>query len=66
MRLRFLGTDSKDGSCPTLYETDRGTIAVQGVTITDPQALGDVRDLAATETVVEVPRELLRFASQGR
>jgi hypothetical protein len=31
--MRFLGTDSEQGTCPTIYETDRGTFAVQGTLI---------------------------------
>ncbi|MDA8371982.1 MAG: hypothetical protein M0026_19235 [Nocardiopsaceae bacterium] len=62
MRLTFLGTDSENGKCPTLYKTDRGTIVVQGYTVTDAEAMNDVRDLADNETLVEVPRELLRYA----
>ena len=64
MRLTFLGTDSEGGKCPTLYKTDRGTIVVQGYKVTDPDALADVRDLADNETVVEIPRELLRYAEE--
>ncbi|WP_017579383.1 hypothetical protein [Nocardiopsis valliformis] len=64
MRLTFLGTDSGDGHCPTLYKTDRGTIVVQGYKINDPEATGDIRDLAENETLVEIPRELLRFANE--
>ena len=64
MRLEFLGTDSRDGECPTLYRTDRGTSVVQGYKVTDPEALADLRDLAEDETVVEVPAELLRFANK--
>lgn len=66
MRLEFLGTDSRDGECPTLYRTDRGTIVVQGYKVTDPEALADLRDLADDETVVEIPEKLLRFASKER
>lgn len=66
MRLTFLGTDSEDGHCPTLYKTDRGTIVVQGYKINDPEAMGDVRDLAENETLVEIPRELLRFANEDK
>lgn len=64
MRLEFLGTDSRDGECPTLYRTDRGTIVVQGHKVTDPEALADLRDLAEDETVVEIPEQLLRFAAK--
>lgn len=66
MRLEFLGTDSRDGECPTLYRTDRGTIIVQGYKVTDPEALADLRDLADDETVVEIPEKLLRFASEEK
>ncbi|GAB3687888.1 hypothetical protein [Nocardiopsis oceani] len=66
MRLEFLGTDSRDGDCPTLYRTDRGTIVVQGYKVTDPEALADLRDLAENETVVEVPEKLLRFADKEK
>lgn len=66
MRLTFLGTDSEDGHCPTLYKTDHGTIVVQGYKVNDPEAMGDVRDLAENETLVEIPRELLRFADEDR
>lgn len=69
MKLTFLGTTSNQGSCPNLYATDRGTYVVQGYKITDPEALAAIRErgLPDTETVVEIPAELLAFApSQGR
>ncbi|MGW7480486.1 hypothetical protein ACWGH8_18045 [Nonomuraea muscovyensis] len=59
MRMRFLGSTSEAGACPTLYETDRGTIVVQGLRLTDPEALADLRDVLDGEAAVEVPRELL-------
>ncbi|MET8006477.1 hypothetical protein [Nonomuraea glycinis] len=59
MRMRFLGSTSEAGACPTLYETDRGTIVVQGLRLTDAEALADLRDILDGETAVEVPRELL-------
>lgn len=61
MRIRFLGTDSTVGQSPTLFGTDRGTLAVQGYVITDPQALADLGEIPEGETVVEIPPELLRF-----
>ena len=61
MRLKFLGTDSEQGTCPAVYETDRGTLAVQGRLIDDPEALGDCVNRAADEVIVEIPRELVRF-----
>ena len=62
MRLRFLGTTSDDGQCPTLYATDRGSYAVQGDIVADPEALADLRHVLPGETFVEIPKELLRFA----
>ena len=55
MRMRFLGSTSEAGACPTLYETDRGTIVVQGLRLTDTEALADSRDILDGETAVEVP-----------
>ncbi|MFC4014539.1 hypothetical protein ACFOY2_45465 [Nonomuraea purpurea] len=57
--MRFLGSTSEAGACPTLYETDRGTIVVQGLRVTDAEALADLRDVLDGETAVEVPRELI-------
>ncbi|ARZ69618.1 hypothetical protein M1P56_01975 [Streptomyces sp. HU2014] len=64
MALRFLGTTSDNGNCPTLYEIEEtGDIVVQGDLLTDPQHLDQLRDVKRSETFVVVPRELLtRFA----
>jgi hypothetical protein len=62
MRLTFLGSTSQEGECPTLYATDRGTLVVQGWTVTDPAALADLKDMLEGETFVEIPTGLLRFA----
>jgi hypothetical protein len=59
VRLRFLGSNSEQGTCPAVYETDRGTIVVQGTLVTDPAALGDAVNLASHEILVEIPRDLL-------
>ncbi|WP_432024146.1 DUF6879 family protein [Streptomyces parvus] len=63
-RLRFLGTTSDDGDCPTLYEVEGTTdILVQGDRVTDPEQLAQLRDVKDSETFVLVPRDLLvRFA----
>ena len=66
MKLTFLGSTSQEGQCPTLYATDRDTFVVQGWTVTDPEALGDLRDMLPGETFVEVPKALLRFAEGDR
>lgn len=69
MKLEFLGTTSNSGSCPTLFLTDRGTYVVQGYVVTDPDAIATAQaregGLPGTETLVEIPVELLKFAPQG-
>ncbi|MFJ5047969.1 DUF6879 family protein [Streptomyces sp. NPDC088719] len=62
--LRFLGTTSDEGDCPTLYEIEGTTdILVQGDRVTDPEHLAQLRDVKDSETFVLVPRDLLvRFA----
>jgi hypothetical protein len=57
MRLQKIG-GCDDGTCPTVYATDRGSYVVQGTIVTDPEALANV-NLPAYETLVEVPAELL-------
>ncbi|MCX4738921.1 DUF6879 family protein [Streptomyces antibioticus] len=67
MALRFIGTTSDDGDCPTLYEIE-GTdeILVQGERETDPQHLVQLRDVKESETFVRVPRSLLtRYAPRA-
>lgn len=66
MKVRFLGSTSTTGQCPTLYETERGTYLVQGTRVTDDEALTELskhgNGIPDHETVVEIPKELLRFA----
>lgn len=67
MTLRFIGTTSDDGDCPTLYDIE-GTdeILVQGERETEPEHLAQLRDVKETETFVRVPRSLLtRFAPRA-
>ncbi|MDH6109293.1 hypothetical protein P3T36_000065 [Kitasatospora sp. MAP12-15] len=59
MKLKFLGTTSEDGKCPTLYETPTGDVVVQGYRLVDEEALSQLRDVLPGETFVVVPRELL-------
>lgn len=67
MRLVFSGTNSGGGGCPAVYETDRGTVVVQGWKIDrQDEAYEDARHLAENEELVEVPRELLeRFSPRS-
>lgn len=64
MTLRFLGTTSSEGDCPTLYEVEgTSNVLVQGDRVTDPGHLAELRDVKDSETFVIVPRDLLtRFA----
>ena len=64
MTLRFIGTTSEHGNCPTLYEVvETGDIVVQGDKVVDDEDLAQLRDLGVKETAVVIPRELLtRFA----
>lgn len=64
MTLRYLGTTSDDGDCPTLYEIpETDEILVQGDRETDPAHLVQLRDVKPSETFVRVPRTLLtRYA----
>jgi hypothetical protein len=57
MHLRKLAGCS-GGTCPAVFETDRGTVVVQGAIVTDPEALVAL-NLPEHETAVEVPLSLL-------
>jgi hypothetical protein len=60
VKLTFLGSSSQDGSCPTLYATDRGTFVIQGWKVLDAEVQG-LMDVPDHETVIEVPPALLKF-----
>ncbi|MFJ5884454.1 hypothetical protein [Kitasatospora cineracea] len=57
VKLEVLLSSCDEGDCPTLYRTDRGTLAVQGERITDHG-----REIPGHETMVEIPVELIRKA----
>lgn len=65
MKLTFGGSTSGNGGCPTVFRTERGTIVIQGTTVTDPEALAEMslhgNGIPSYESAVEVPAELLRF-----
>jgi hypothetical protein len=65
VRLRFVGTNSEQGTCPAVYETDHGTLAVQGRLISDPEALADCVHRGPDEAVVEIPYELVKHFPIG-
>ena len=59
-RLRFTGTDSKNGGCPALHEDiDSGQVIVQGPPLTDPADLAQLQHLGPDDVAVVVSRELL-------
>ncbi len=55
MKLTRLSEGCYDGTCPTIYQSDRGTIVVQGWKVTD----ADVT-VSEGEALVEIPLELLK------
>ncbi|GAA1955309.1 hypothetical protein [Kitasatospora viridis] len=57
MRLTRLVGSCDEGECPTLYLTDRGTLAVQGERVTEHGLR-----IPAHEALVEIPIELIRKA----
>ncbi|MCD9878644.1 DUF6879 family protein [Streptomyces guryensis] len=67
MTLRFIGTTSDDGDCPTLYDIEgTGEILIQGERETDREHLAQLRDVRESETFVRVPRSLLtRYAPRS-
>lgn len=59
-RLRFIGTNSGNNGCPTLYEDlDTGEVLVQGDEVKDPDDIAQLRNVKDGEGFVVVPRELL-------
>ncbi|MER6075693.1 DUF6879 family protein [Streptomyces sp. NPDC001817] len=60
VRLRFNGTDSKNGGCPAVHEDlDTGEIVVQGRPLTDPEDIAQLQHFGPGDAAVVVPRELL-------
>lgn len=56
-RLRFNGTDSKNGSCPAIHEDlDSGQVIVQGEQLTDLEDLAQLRHFGPADAAVVVPR----------
>lgn len=68
MKLTFRGTSSSSGSCPSVFETDRGTLVVQGWRVTDREAIDAMkaRGLPDHETAVEIPVALLAHFPRSR
>ncbi|MFC4072244.1 hypothetical protein [Actinoplanes subglobosus] len=62
MKLEFIAKDpgSEPSGSPTLYRTDRGSWAVQGWVVTDPDAL-TAMGIPEGESCVEIPDRLVPF-----
>jgi hypothetical protein len=59
-RLRFVGTNSGNDGCPTVYDDlDSGEVVIQGEAVTDPADIAQLRNVKEGEASVAVPRELL-------
>jgi hypothetical protein len=66
MKLTRVVDGCAGGTCPTLYETDRGTYVVQGYVVSDEEALRDL-GLPPGESAVEIPAALLeKFLGSSR
>jgi hypothetical protein len=64
MKLRWLGTDSRDGDSPTLYDTDEDQYVIQGFTITDPDMRAQL-NIPDGEEVIRVPKGLMNYLPKG-
>lgn len=59
-RLRFTGTDSKNGGCPAIHDDiDSGEIIVQGTPLSNRDDLVQLQHFGPGDAAVVVPRELL-------
>ncbi len=59
-RLRFNGTGSDVGGCPSVHEDlDSGEVIVHGSPLTDSEDIAQLQHLSEGEVAVAVPRELL-------
>ena len=67
MRITRKHGECSDGTCPALYDTDDPElVGVQGAILTDVQALGDIGEIPAHESVVLLPRSLFESYVRGR
>ncbi|MEA2615873.1 MAG: hypothetical protein QOE72_1656 [Chloroflexota bacterium] len=62
MKLTYLYGDSGDGGCPRIYLTDRGTLVAQGARV-DEESASTASAIAADETLVEIPTDMLLRAA---
>jgi hypothetical protein len=67
VEITFVAKDpgSEPSGSPTLYRTDRGSWVVQGLVVTDPDALAAM-NIPDGETCVEIPDRLVPFFQRAR
>ena len=65
MRLVKLSghNECKNSNCPTIYQTDRGTLVIQGYTVDADQA--EEVTLPAGESLAEIPLDVLQAAARA-
>jgi hypothetical protein len=61
LALRLIATSCSSATCPTIYESDRGTLIIQGYTVSPASADVEVPD---GERLVEIPMDLLAEAAR--
>ena len=67
MRITRKHGECSDGTCPAVYDTDDPEmVGVQGAILTDAQALSDIGEIPAHESVVLLPRRLFESYARGR
>ncbi|GIF52672.1 hypothetical protein DFJ67_5893 [Asanoa ferruginea] len=62
LRLTTISASCTGGSCPTIYQSDRGTLVVQGYAVSAARA---GVNLPTGELLVEIPVELLTNAARN-
>ena len=62
MRLELISKLCGASTCPTIYQSDRGTLVVQGYVVSAEHA---GVELPAGELMVEIPIDLLKDAARG-
>lgn len=61
LELNLIHTICGNGTCPTVYRTNRGTFVVQGYVVSDRTGV----DLPDGELLVEIPAELFQEAARA-
>jgi hypothetical protein len=62
LALTLITRSCSSGGCPTAYMTNRGTVVIQGYTVSAAEA---GIDLPPGELLVEIPKELIAEAARS-